>query len=177
MHLTTPVLVHLDVNCDSHGPWHGSICGLRIIDSPEVVLPQRPARRHHVVSKFYLRGFADETERITRHPLAPGSTSLAIGIGDATVSKDFYRVAAVGVEPDVFEVALGKLEAETAPAFARLIAGRTEMSNDDRYLIAIWVALQHLRSESTRRAGGELYRAFGKLEVGIFTTRQVRERL
>lgn len=32
-------------------------------------MARRPARRHHVVSKFYLRGFADDRERIMRHPL------------------------------------------------------------------------------------------------------------
>lgn len=138
---------------------------------------QKPARRHHVVSKFYLRGFADESRRITRHPLAPGSAVAPVGIDDATVRKDFYRVEGEGVQPDVFEGAMGDLESVTAPAFEQLIAGHEPLSHQDRYHLAIWIALHFLRSEATRRAGEELHRTFSKLEIGVFTTGQVRERL
>lgn len=137
----------------------------------------KPGRRHHVVSKFYLRGFADESGRITRHPLAPGSAVKPVGIADATVRKDFYRVEDEGVEPDVFEGAMGQLESVTAPAFEQLIAGLEPLSHQDRYNVAAWIALHFLRSEATRRAGQELHRTFSKLEVGVFTTAQVRERL
>lgn len=138
---------------------------------------QKPARRHHVVSKFYLRGFADESGQITRHPLGPGLAVVPVGIDDATVRKDFYRVEGDGVEPDAFELAMGELESATAPAFEQLIAGHEPLSHQDRYNLSIWIALHFLRSEATRRAGEEIYRAFSKLEVGVFTTGQVRERL
>jgi hypothetical protein len=44
-------------------------------------------------------------------------------------------------------------------------------------MLATWVALQFLRSSSTRRPGEDIYRSCTKLEVGTFTTKQVRERL
>lgn len=140
-------------------------------------MAQKPARRHHVVSKFYLRGFADEAEQVMRHPLAPGSKFVPVGIGNATVRKDFYTLQGDGVEPDAFETAMAELEAASAPAFERLIAGGQLMSHQDRYLVATWIALHYLRSEATRRAGEEIYRTFSKLEIGVFTTGQVRERL
>ena len=45
------------------------------------------------------------------------------------------------------------------------------ISLDDRYLIAMWIALQHLRSQSTRTEGEEIGRTFFKLEVdALFVT-------
>lgn len=86
-----------------------------------------------MVSKFYPRGFADESDQIVRHPLAIGATCRRIGIVDATVRKDFYSLRVEGSRPDAFEVALGELEAEAAPAFERTRHRVGPMSNEDRY--------------------------------------------
>jgi hypothetical protein len=45
----------------------------------------------------------------------------------------------------------------------RLLDERTwPMSTDDRYPVAMWIALQHLRSQSTRTQGEEISRTFFK---------------
>ena len=126
---------------------------------------------HHVVPKFYLRGFANENELIIRRPLAPSadSTVRPVGIGAAMVRTDFYKVESESVHPDAFEDELSKVESHTAPAFERVINGQGPMSIDDRGRVASWIALQYLRSEASRRMGEELYRAINKLEVSIAT--------
>jgi hypothetical protein len=136
-------------------------------------------KHHHVVPRFYLKGFADDKAMIFRRPLVTSASSPArsIGIGDAMVRKDFYRVEAEGTDPDIFENALGAVESETAPAFDRLITETSPMSLEDRHRLAVWIALQYLRSEATRRLGEEIYRATTKLEVSIFTPGQMRDRL
>jgi Protein of unknown function (DUF4238) len=49
------------------------------------------ARRHHVVSKFYLRYFANDNERITTIML-PGERTFPQSIGDASVQTGYYTV-------------------------------------------------------------------------------------
>ena len=140
-------------------------------------MAQKPARRHHVVSKFYLRGFADDAERITRRPIEPTGLAVPVGIADATVRKDFYKLEGDGLEPDAFENAIADVEGVTAPAFEQLIAGTEPLSLQDRYHVAMWIALHYLRSEASREMGEDIYRTISKLEVGVFTPDQMRERL
>lgn len=138
---------------------------------------QRPARRHHVVSKFYLERFANERHMLMRVPLG-GGESRPVPTRSATVQTDFYGVQREGIETDVFENALADLEAPAAAAMRRLIDDEIwPISDEDRYTIASWVALQHIRSGATRAAGEEMYRAIVKLEVGTSTTNQLRVRL
>lgn len=60
-------------------------------------------RRQHVVSKFYLKGFADEAGQLRRVYL-PGDRSHLMATSDATVVKDFYTVTLPdGSESDMFE--------------------------------------------------------------------------
>jgi hypothetical protein len=52
----------------------------------------RPARRHHLVSKFYLRHFADENDMINTLFL-PGDRSIVQKIGNPSVQSNFWWVA------------------------------------------------------------------------------------
>jgi hypothetical protein len=45
-------------------------------------------RRQHTVSKFYLKGFADDRDQISRITL-PGEQRIKLSVNDATVIKDF----------------------------------------------------------------------------------------
>lgn len=137
---------------------------------------RRPARRHHVVSKFYLRRFANAKQQLMRHPLV-GKAHLQ-SVNDATVRKDFYTLTAHGVEQDAFETHLAELEAEAAAAFTATLRDRAwPPTPEHRFAVSAWIGLQYLRGENNRRMIEELDRAFSKLEVGIATTNQVRERL
>jgi hypothetical protein len=133
--------------------------------------------RHHVVSRFYLRRFADGSDRIMRVPY-DGSKPRNIGTRNATVQTNFYRLEVKGERPDAFEEALSAVEKHAAPAIARLLDDRRwPISPEDRYHIASWVALQFLRSQATRTRGEEIARSISKLQVGVATTQQLREDL
>jgi hypothetical protein len=49
------------------------------------------AKRHHVVSKFYLRYFANDEELVTTVVL-PGDRTFPQSIGDASVRTGYYTV-------------------------------------------------------------------------------------
>lgn len=134
---------------------------------------QKPARRHHVVSKFYLRRFANPRQQLTRLPLV-GKAHLQ-SINDATVRKDFYTVLADGVEQDNFETQLGLVETEAAAAFTAILRDRTwPPAPEHRAAVSAWIALQYLRGERTRQMVEETERALSKLQVGIATTDRLR---
>lgn len=69
------------------------------------------ARRHHVVSKFYLRYFANDNERI-RTVMLPGERTFPQSIGDASVQTGYYTVIdQEGQQSDAMEQALSLVEA------------------------------------------------------------------
>ncbi|WP_166442065.1 DUF4238 domain-containing protein [Nakamurella flava] len=134
-------------------------------------------RRHHVVPNFYLRRFADEKRMITRVPLGGGEVRT-IPTKDATVQTDFYRLEHPELRPDALEDALAGIEADIAPALTRVVdQGAWPPSDEDRFWLATFVALQYLRSQSTRSGIEEITRSIGKLELGVMSTDQVREML
>ncbi|GAB3994616.1 hypothetical protein GCM10029992_09630 [Glycomyces albus] len=137
---------------------------------------QKPARRHHIVSKFYLRQFASPKQRIMRLPLKGKAHTQSIK--DATVQNDFYTVLRDGVTKDAFEGQLADVEAQAAPAFASILRDRVwPPDRECKGAVALWIALQFLRGEGNRRMVEELHRAVTKLDVGLSTTSQLRERL
>lgn len=135
---------------------------------------QKPARRHHVVSKFYLRRFANPRKQLIRRPL-DGKAHLQ-SVNDATVRKDFYTVHADGFEQDAFETQLADVEAEAAVAFTAILRdGAWPPTPEHRLGVSAWIGLQFLRGENNRRMVEEMHRAFSKLEIGMANTDQLRE--
>ena len=136
-----------------------------------------PARRHHVVSKFYLRYFADENDRVTTVEL-PGDRSFPQSIRDASVHNDYYTVVDQTGEPsDLAEKALGEVEAGAAEAWREIIAGTWPLSDEHRGCVAGWAALQLLRGTRVRDSMSEVA-THGVLIEGILGGRaRVREQL
>ncbi|MDN3242576.1 DUF4238 domain-containing protein [Glycomyces tritici] len=135
---------------------------------------QKPARRHHVVSKFYLRRFANPRNQLIRCPL-DGKAHLQ-SVNDATVRKDFYSVLAEGVEQDAFETELAEVETEAAAAFTAILRnGVWPPTLEHRLAVSAWIGLQHLRGEHNRRMVEQMHRILTKLEVGMATVEQIRE--
>lgn len=125
--------------------------------------------------KLYLRGFASEKDQLVRVPL--GGTAHLQSINDATVRKDYYTVNRDGVEPDEFERTLGLIETDFAPILRSVLnESNWPLNPKDRRKFATWIALQHLRGESIRNSGEEVYRAASKLEVGVSSAAQIREK-
>ena len=72
------------------------------------------ARRHHVVSKFYLRYFASDNERVATVML-PGDRTFPQSISDASVQTGYYTVIdQEGQQSDAVEQALSLVEAHAA---------------------------------------------------------------
>ena len=63
-----------------------------------------------------------------------------------TIERDFNRVDALGVEPDVLEAKYGEIESEIAVAVRDTVAAQKFNSEDDENLIANFVALLMVRN-------------------------------
>ena len=83
---------------------------------------QKPPRRHHTVSKFYLRHFADSEDRVATVAL-PGDNRFTQSIENASVHIDFNTALGLdGEQTTVAEEAFGYIETDAAEAW-RAVAG------------------------------------------------------
>lgn len=122
-------------------------------------------RRHHVVPRHYLDGWAHDG-RLTQVHL-PGDRSHPVSTGDAAVQKHFYTLETADGASDEFEDFLAGIESLAAPAIQRLAAGPVALDTNDRYAVAAWTAAQHLRTEAQRRAVEDVADIAVKLQIGI----------
>ncbi|MGW7400657.1 DUF4238 domain-containing protein [Streptomyces cyaneofuscatus] len=124
-------------------------------------------RRQHTVSRFYLKGFADDAGAIRRVSL-PGEPSIVLSTRDATVIKDFYTVTLPdGSLSDFFEKAFSKIESSAAEALGLILDGTWPLEGNNREAFATWVALQHLRSEDMRSSQVGINAEMIRLIVGV----------
>jgi hypothetical protein len=135
------------------------------------------ARRHHVVSKFYLRYFADERDQVTTVML-PGERTFTQNIANASVQTDFYTVIDNdGHESDRAEQALSQIETLAADAWRELAAGAWPLPEEHRVAMAAWLALQLLRGSGVRDSMSEIATHALLLETITGGRRRVREAL
>lgn len=107
-------------------------------------------RRQHVISQFYLKGFASESSRVKRIEL-PGDKQVVLATSDASVIKDFYTVELQdGTPSDMFEEFFGVFEGPAATALRAVAHGTWPLQPDDREALAAWIALQYLRGREIR---------------------------
>jgi hypothetical protein len=124
-----------------------------------------PARRHHLVSKFYLRHFADENDMITTVFL-PGDRSIVQNIANASVQNNFYTgIGHDGQETDAAEQAFSLIEAPAADAWEQIAAGVWPLPDTEREAVAGWVALHLLRGGGNRSQMSELGTNMLNLEI------------
>lgn len=134
-------------------------------------------RRQHVVSRFYLKGFASDAERIRRVTL-PGDTTHVLSTRDASVIKDFYTVTLPdGTQSDMFEKAFSEVEGPASEALRALLAGTWPITGNHRAALATWIALQHLRAEDVRASQGNMSAELIRLIVGTAGKQALRERI
>lgn len=132
-------------------------------------------RRQHVVSRFYLNGFASDAGRIRRVSLL-GEPAHVLSTGDASVIKDFYTITLPdGSQSDMFEKAFGEVEGPASEALRTLLAGTWPITGEHRAALATWIALQHLRAEDVRASQGSLNAEFIRLIVGTAGKRALRQ--
>jgi hypothetical protein len=135
------------------------------------------ARRHHVVSKFYLRYFADDAGQITTVML-PGDRTFPQSVNDASVHNQYYTgIGHDGLATDVAEQAFGGIEAAAAPAWRAVHDGVWPLPQDLRCAMARWIALQALRGGRVRTSMEQLGTDVTQLEIMVGGRRRVREEL
>lgn len=113
--------------------------------------------RHHVVPQLMLRRFADDAERIVMADRDTPQRAIGTKVRTAAAENGFYRIDTDDVEdghrdghdPELVEKALSGVEGAAAGPLADLIEGRFP-SLEDRYRIALLVALQAVRGQGFR---------------------------
>ncbi|RWR18234.1 DUF4238 domain-containing protein [Microbacterium enclense] len=109
----------------------------------------RPPRRHHVVPRFYLEGFAKA--RLLRVVDLPGDNRFTQSVTSATVENDYYTVESHPEGGDVFERALGRIEAEASQVFRQVTQENMwPLHPVDRETLATFITLQLLRGPAQR---------------------------
>lgn len=135
------------------------------------------ARRHHIVSKFYLRYFANDNEQVTTIML-PGDRTFPQSIGDASVQTDYYTVIdQAGQQSDAAEQALSLVEKSAATAWREVAAGVWPLRDEHRESVAAWLALQLLRGTSVRNSMSEMASHALLLELILGGRTRLREAL
>lgn len=112
------------------------------------------SRKHHTVPRFYLDRFADERNLLTQVWL-PGEVRHSVSITKASVIRDFYSINLGTVdEPelsDFWEKQFAEVETMAAEAFRAVVDDLVwPPSPEHRSAIALWAALQQLRSPAMR---------------------------
>jgi hypothetical protein len=135
-------------------------------------------RRHHTVSKFYLKRFANDREIIQRFSLKD-LKSHPISINAASVHRDFYMLKLEdGSDTDILEDAFGDLEGSAAQAMHEIIeADQWPPTEEQRWSISAWIALQHLRTTKQRKWMGELADALVKAHIGLSISKEQKKEL
>lgn len=135
------------------------------------------ARRHHVVSKFYLRYFADDRDQV-QTVVHPGDRTFRQNITNATVQTDFYTVVDEdGEQSDAAERSFSELEGLAATAWQEMANGVWPLPDEHRAAMAGWLALQLLRGTSTRNSMSEIWSHGLLLEVIVGGRNRLREAL
>lgn len=124
-------------------------------------------RRQHTVSKFYLKGFADDRDQISRIQL-PGEPRIKLSINDATVIKDFYSLELPnGERTDMFEKLFAEIEGPASRALEAVRGGKWPLSAEEKEELGFWIALQQLRGEEIRGSQNHVQGEFIRLLVGV----------
>lgn len=124
------------------------------------------AKRHHTVPKFYLRGFADENERIATVPLS-GQKTFTRSITKTATENHFYSLPGHPDGDDAFEKALSELEGATARIIEEIKRGIWPLSPADRCTLGEFIAIQVARSPVQRRNSEQLAADIARMEIGL----------
>lgn len=131
------------------------------------------AKRHHYVPRFYLRRFADQKDRLIGHRKSTDK-SVQTSSKNVAVETGFYSVEVEGVDGNVVEDALAVADSETAGVLARLDKSGLPISDDDRVTLAVFIALQLVRTKHHRATTDMAGSFFARLNSKMMTKEQVR---
>jgi hypothetical protein len=113
-----------------------------------------PAKKHHYLSQFLLRRFAQEKAPpfIWRLDKKNGQTRHVPPKSQAA-KHQYYRftVPDGSIDPGFVEETLSRIESLAATAIRRIVAGEEEATEEDRHGLALFAALQGRRTPAGRR--------------------------
>lgn len=132
------------------------------------MMSKKRKQRHHTVPRLHLRGFATAGDMLVQLDLDTGRRT-DVSVGDATVIKNFYTIILPdGTRSDAWEDWLSDIETEIAPAVQRAIGMRNfSLNDDDRELLARWIALQYLRGPDNRAQQAAVASFAVRAQVGM----------
>lgn len=135
------------------------------------------AKKHHLVSKFYLRYFADEADQV-RTVILPGDLQFLQSVERATVRTRFYTAVGHDGQPtDAAETAFGGIETVAAEAWRELSEGVWPLTPEAREHVAGWIALQLLRGSGNRASMSQLGTDIVQMELIVGGRRRLRDAL
>ncbi len=123
------------------------------------------ARRHHTLPQFYLRGFS-QNDLITTVELTDGKRYQQ-SIRKTATENDFYAVPGHKEGPDAFEKALSSVESAAASVFQKLEHDVWPLGEEDRPILASFIALQAVRGPAHRRNLEHITTEFARLNIGL----------
>lgn len=122
-------------------------------------------KRHHYLPQFYLKGFS-VAGQLRVYDREKGEIRKQ-GPKTVAVEKGFYAVRGPGGELDYAEVEkrLGVVESQAAPAIRKLDDEGGELALNERYALAMFVALLKYRTTAFERQSSELSEMFSDPEA------------
>lgn len=124
------------------------------------------AKLHHTVPQFYLRGFANDAERITTVRL-PGDRRYTSRIKNTAATNHFYSIDGHPDGTDVFETALSEMEGAAAAVLRVIEGGTWPLSEKQRGTLGTFMAVQSVRGPDHRRSMQYIAAQMAKLEVRV----------
>jgi hypothetical protein len=106
--------------------------------------------RQHYVPKFYLKRFA--LGKKLKCYRRPDQTQIFQTVNNAAIQSGMYTVGLKsGQDSDVVEVFLSQIEGEASGIIERMTKGAFPLSPEDREILALYIALQMLRTPIQKR--------------------------
>lgn len=135
-------------------------------------------RRHHIVPRFYLRGWADNRGRVLVVSRRDPSDRRLVRVEQAAVQTDFYTVEdASGERHDDVEEGLSRIEERAAEIIRRLRSlspfGHI-LDPESRQDLALFMALQKLRGRDFRHSYQAMADATMKIWAAHLTPENIR---
>lgn len=132
------------------------------------------AKRHHIVPKFYLSGFASDKSQVQTLDLSTGLVYKA-NVSDACLENNYFSLPVdEQFAADAYEKHLSNHEGRAATALNKIFAGVWPLLAEDRLAIATWLAYQHVRVKRRRVSLSETHSQMIKLVVGLSKPEHVR---
>lgn len=119
-------------------------------------------RRHHIVPRFYLEGFAEQGQLGV--VMLPGKRRFTQSTRTAATINDFYLIGSTK-HPDAatFEQMLSEFESLASGVFRTLAGGTWPLNREDREVLGVFMAVQFLRGPDHRRQMTEIRRQMIRL--------------